>query len=551
MKRMTTMTQLSVCLTAFILICSCLLPLTAAAQKTDPVIPAQAGNQTSSSETAVTIDFSDTTISEPVDVEFWKRQIQKGLEGVEIDSSGYLTKVIFHRPVSFISTTFEDTASFLFATFEDTADFTWATFDATADFSGATFEDKAFFMETEFKSTSSFRRATFEDTADFTLATFEDTANFIMSTFEGTVSFSLTKFKSTASFRWATFDATACFSGATFEDVADFTWATFDATACFSGATFEDVADFTWATFEDTAHFGGATFEKAVNFRWTKFQGKVDFGRAKLPDSMDFRNVAEITREIDFTYCLPPDKERKCRIALEGADISKIKLNMKLFELSFPEDTFIKPTREVDTTFRDSSGVVDTIVVAKKDTIVYPTYDQQCSIYEQVLKKLENDGFMDSYEILDIEYRRFKYDQKDWPLVKNRLHKYIVDPLQSYWWNFGYDKERILFVWTPLFFGIFFIVNLFLYRKLTEKVYATIGFLEKMPYRASWVRRTAKKVLQVMAYTGIVFFGLKMDVSKFKKGALRQHPWLFTYLMFIYVVGLVCLGFIVNIIFTR
>ncbi|UCD57556.1 MAG: hypothetical protein JSV16_00150, partial [Candidatus Hydrogenedentota bacterium] len=60
---MTAKTGLSICLTAFILICSCLLPLSAAGQ---------------------TIDFSDSVFKEPVDAQFWKRNLQ---DGMEIDSS--------------------------------------------------------------------------------------------------------------------------------------------------------------------------------------------------------------------------------------------------------------------------------------------------------------------------------------------------------------------------------------------------------------------------------------------------------------------------------
>lgn len=422
MKRMTAMTRLSICLTAFILICSCLLPLCAAAQK---------------------IDFSDKKFEEPVNIEYWKSHPYDGIE-IKRDTVWSYTWVVFHRPVSFWN----------------------ATFDSTAYFREATFEDRASFGGTKFKST-----------AYFSLATFEDTTFFFGVTFDGT-----------ANFQRATFRSEAFFVISTFHSTSDFGKVRFDSTANFSGVTFGSMADFRWARFADDVWFVGAT----------------------LPDKLDFRYVTDIAKEINFTWAKSPCSTCKCQIALVDSDISKIKLDMQLFELRFPSN---------------------------------PTYDKRCSVYEQMLKKLENDGFMDSYEILDIEYRQFKYDHKWYGSVVNALHKT--------WWNYGYDKERILFIWTPLFFIVFAFLNLlFWYGKLNDEVY-TIEFLEKIPYVGGRTRTAMKKTLQVAAYTAVIFFGLKMDVSKFKKGVVRQHPWLFTYLMFVYVLGLVCLGFIVNIIFTR
>jgi uncharacterized protein YjbI with pentapeptide repeats len=437
------MNRVSAYFTVSIITCSCLFASNAGGQK---------------------INFSNNTIREPVSVEFWKKQIQDTLKGVEIDSSTYFwPRVIFHRPISFFRTHFAATADFMDAQFASTADFIGAHFDSTANFGGAQFAD----------------------TADFNEAQFDPTVNFAL------------------------------------------------------------------VQFDFTADFSDAQFDSTADFRDAQFQGEVDFYRAKLPDNLDFRYITKINYPIDFTYCRPPRQGAKCRIALEGADIGKLKLNMNVLELWFPQLSFITLTGSVDTiAVRDWSGVVDTTLVAIEDTIIYPTPDQKVSIYEQVLKKLKDDGLMESYQILDIDYRRFKYDHKDWPLVGNRLHKYVINPLQTIWWNFGYDKERVLFGWTPGLFLFFTIINLFKYRKLTDEIYV-MDFLQKMPYRPSKVRQAAKRLLQVATYTAIVFFWLKLDAAKFKKGAVRQHPWLFSYLISIYVVGLVCVGFIVNIIFTK
>ena len=475
---MTAMTRLSVCLTALILTCSSLLPLSAVAQK---------------------LDFSGKKFEEPVNVEFWKRQIQKRIEGIEIDSTSssfrkWQPGVIFDRPVDFEE-----------AQFHSGADFSAAQFHSGADFSAAQFLSRAHFDIAHFHSAADFRSAQFYFMANFWKAQFHSKANF---------------------------------DEAQFHSRADFYRTTFDSTAYFQQAQFHSTANFQWTQFHSTTAFWWVQFGSMADFRWAQFLGKVDFWKAKLPDSLDFRSVTEINYQIDFTHCRRPRKGSKCRIALVGTEISKLKLNMNLFDLWFPADT------TVDSTFRETVDGIDTIVSAMVDTIIAPSDDEQLSVYEQVLKKLENDGFMESYEILDIEYRRLKARHK------GGLSWYVADTFHDWWWNYGYTKERV-FLWMLGFWTLFTLLNLlFWYRKLSDEVYG-VAFLEKIPYTVSRMKRAAKKVLQVMAYTGIVFFGLKMDVSKFKKGALRQHPWLFTYLMSIYVVGLVCLGFIVNIIFTR
>jgi hypothetical protein len=166
-------------------------------------------------------------------------------------------------------------------------------------------------------------------------------------------------------------------------------------------------------------------------------------------------------------------------------------------------------------------------------------FDQKRSVYESVLKKLKDDGFMDSYKILDVEYRYSVYQNSGW------YDQNIVNPLQKHWWNYGYNKE-LIFLWSFIFLLFFSFANLWLYPKLMDRVYS-IEFLEKIDQskgigKTKWILH----FLQTITYTFIIFFGFKMDLEKFKKAAVSQHPILFVYLMSIYVIGLVCLGFIVN-----
>jgi uncharacterized protein YjbI with pentapeptide repeats len=454
---------------------------------------------------AQVIDFSLKTIEEPIDIDFWKRHLQKG---IEIDSSnGYLPHLILHRPINFAEATFYSRVNFWFAEFNSTADFS----------------------QTKFKDTGYFEWATFDSSVSFFGAEFDSTADF-----------GYTRFKGSADFGGAAFDSSVSFSAASFHSGANFSGTDFKGRPDFSGATFDSSVGFFNAEFNSTADFWGTEFKNGAYFAETKFKGKADFGEARfgddiifsnaiLPDTLDFTYVKDISKEIDFTLAQPPLSGGKCRIALVGAEISKIKLNMALFTLCFPTDT----------TFGKSSAGKDSII-----GIYSTSYDGQLSVYESVLKKLKDDGFMESYQILDIDYRRFKYKHGGF------FDRRILNTFQRWWWNYGYSKE-LVFLWAIGFWVLFSLVNLKVYPKLSESVY-TIGFLEKIQESAyTGIKKWIFYALQVVSYTAIVFFGLKMDVAKFKKGVVREHPWLFVYLMMVYVVGLVCLGFIVNIIFTR
>jgi uncharacterized protein YjbI with pentapeptide repeats len=508
-KILSKMKSVGLNLTLLFCICLSLLPLRVPAQ---PII-----------------DFSWQTIKEPINIGFWRRHHQEGIEikwelgfpsAWETGMQFPPTHVIFYRPIDFTGATFESEVSFNSAAFNSTADFVRTNFQGRADFREARFDSSVSFWGGHFGSTAGFLMTNFKGTANFDSATFYFSVNFYDAEFDSTADFDSTEFIDMADFSWAWFSASISFHDADFYSMADF-----------SATRFNGMADFSMVTFDSnsTVLFSGTRFSGKVDFRGARFWGNVVFSNDTLPDYLDFRYVKDISREIDFTLSLLPRSKGKCHIALAGADISKIKLSGALFELSFP----------IDTIWGKTTAGKDTI-----ERIDSTSYDGQLSVYESVLKKLKDDGFMESYQILDIAYRRFKYEHGgffDW---------YILNTAQKWWWNYGYSKERVFLLAIGLWV-LFSLVNLKAYPKLSESVY-TIGFLEKIQESAyTGIKKWIFYALQVVSYTAIVFFGLKMDVAKFKKGVVREHPWLFIYLMVVYVVGLVCLGFIVNIIFTR
>ena len=420
--------------------------------------------------------------------------------------------------------------------FYSNADFRNHKFDSTANFEYTHFHSTADFGSAEFDSTADFVCTQVDSTADFDHALFYSTANFGSAEFYSYANIRNAEFHSTADFVRALFYSTANFLGTKFHSTADFSIVEFDSTCIFFIAQFDSTADFRLSQFLSTADFKHAKFRSFVNFSSSIFYSKTYFDRTILPDSIDFRNVKDIANEIDFTVSVLDSAKKvngkKCRIALYGSDIKKIKINYELFELYFPAP---------DTSF-----------------------EKKISVYEKLLQKFKDDGFIESYKSLDIEYREFKY-------LKNK--DYFLNWFQKYWWNYGYNKEKVVY-WSLRLFCLFSFFNLFLFPKLQSSVYAiNFDFFTKADFNevkkglTQYSSAGSKKFIQIryywliliymfsvikrfllnpLIYTAILFFGIKVTFENFKK----LNIWTL-WVLLIFTSGLFCLAYIANIIIVK
>jgi len=251
-------------------------------------------------------------------------------------------------------------------------------------------------------------------------------------------------------------------------------------------------------------------FGTVASFREATFRGEVLLFNTTLPDTLDFRYVKHIAQDIDFNIAEAPRTNGKCEIALLGSDLRKIRINMEIFHLYFPDSM---------------------------------TFDQRGSVYLTVLNKLKDEGLMESYNALDVEYQDSVYQNG------GRIRRNLVGPFLKAWSYYGHEKWFI-FPWTIGLFTVFSVLTGLRYGRLYD-VYPidSIG-----RFGAEGMRQCKKKLIQIVqavAYTAIIFFGLKLRFENFKGGAVWQHPLLFFYLIIVYVVGLICLGFIVNLVLGR
>ena len=457
----------------------------------------------------------------------------------QIDSVCNFENVVFDSSGGFNSSYFFSPSSFRNAQFHSISDFHLAHFHSTIDFSVAHFYSIVMLGDVFFDSTSYFNSASFDSVSVFDFDEFHSASDFAHACFHSVCYFNLSQFHS------------AC----------DFSWAQFDSISGFNSTHFHSTSNFSHAEFHSVCNFNHAKFDKESNFSYTHFRHKLvlthlyltgntvfDFSYAVLPDTIDISNnpgiFLGIPATIDFTladsldgklsstkiiflqkaanivknYFYPFDtigEYRKHCINLYNTDVSKIKIDYDHFKFYAAE-------------------------IDKNDTDkLSPEVTK--SIYEGMLKNFKDRGQTDSYEKLDIEYKRLKAGLKP--------HDFS---LQDWWWRYGYEKERV-FKHAILFILLFSIINFFFLHLLNDKrdgVYHIdhIPLFNAYKFGFSHRRFTAffRRFWYSLIYTSVIFFLLTLKIEKVKFSKLGS-----IWVMFVYTVGLICMGFIANLILQK
>ncbi len=355
------------------------------------------------------------------------------------------------------------------------------------------FKQKVDLTDTEFDASSDFMRASFDKDVTFRKVKFHSESGFRFA-----------RFKSATEFGEASFAGNANFMGAKFESNADFTSARFVLRALFNEVRFKSDALFNKVDFSGDLSFNNAEFGTLADFRGASFGAGVDFNDALLPDRLNLSDVKFVAYELDLSSA--KRNSGFCFVNLLGADISRVRLRYNIFRLWFPDSVC------------GSSGNWKGV-----------KFEDKCNVYEQLLKNFETNGYTDSHEKLDIEYHQMRYAEKG---------QWYWNLIQKYWWNYGYSKWYI-FLWIGGLMTLFTLLNIGLYPHLSSNVYRIRSLSELQMPGGRW--RIIVQPLYALTYTGFIFFGVKIDPDGIKK----VDGWLY-YIFFIYIVGLVCLGYLAN-----
>lgn len=427
---------------------------------------------------------------------------------------------------------FEDLIFFKNCTFGGDVSFKGAHFNSTI-FAYSHFKMTSNFVQTKFHKQARFANVNFDSSLILSDVHFYDELNFNDAKLNGgLVSFENTRFHSTTSFENTTFRTNTEFAASKFMAFAKFNNARFLAETDFRDVSFSKNVSFRDVIFHSKVNMKGVQFKNKADFSGAKFKGKINFKNMQLPDTLDFRNVEEITEDVELIYAKPPGKNKKCKIALFGANIDKINFNLRFFKLCFPD-----------------SGKISAQELNQQKTIVY----------EKVLKKFKEEFLTSDYEKLDIEYNRYKYDSDAYYFGFGAILNFMDD----YWWKYGYHKYRVI-IWTIAALLVFTIINFFCLYNSLQRVYQ-LDFLPlyhkrpRMVYpRTAPVRLKKVDFLEIgkhffysLVYSSVIFFGVKLDTHRFveKKIWKKTNHLLFSYILLMFTAGIIYIGFLVNFIF--
>ncbi|RYC70020.1 pentapeptide repeat-containing protein [Spirosoma sordidisoli] len=357
-------------------------------------------------------------------------------------------------------------------------------------------------------------------------------------TFRRYVGFDYSYFES-ANFNYSTFAEPASFQGVTFGEDTNFDGVAFLGKADFSGALFERISHLSDIYFNDEAKFSSTIFPQFTTFNSSTFAINPVFTNAQLPNELSFNDVQftyksplEINAKVDFTHTQidslrkrTGDPSAKCIISLRNTDVSRFILPYDYFKIAFDE---LLPLND---------SVLVALLDSNKPKPVY-TYEEKSSLYEALIKNCQEAGMTKSVQGWDIEYRKMQNEYKfGWLSL-------FINYFNEWWWNFGYDRWRILVIWLPFFFLSFLTYNYWHIERLRSKMYQDselgIHFKDQAgnsprPVFKNWRKRFSF----VFFYTAVIYFGFKIRHESVNYNYTRGL--LYLYLM--YAIGTIHMAF--------
>ncbi len=237
-----------------------------------------------------------------------------------------------------------------------------------------------------------------------------------------------------------------------------------------------------------------------------------------LPDYIEIKNITNNTSGdiLDLSQ-FNSYQNKTCKLNIGKDDVAKVNLNYKYFTLDI-----------------DNLG---------------PKYLKEW-IYSELLRKQKENYFQDGYEKLDKEYKEFHY------LSDNNTLSYFKNWVDKHWWDYGYDKFKIITNSFTIFIA-FLLINFFLYHKLKTVYYPEKfkQFDERLnahnmdtPIKVTTeIFNYIKRIPIIILYTAFIFWGLKLDLKELE---LRK-PLFLGIVIVEYVIGIICLAYIANYIITK
>jgi len=390
-----------------------------------------------------------------------------------------------------------------------------------------------------FKKGVSFRSSKFQNEVFMNECTFYGRVDFGKATFDSTLILWKTKFYNAGVFSHASFNGIQFHDTQFFEDV-QFYSVQFKGGAFFISTKFKKEVLFNNSYFYDYTNFGLSEFDRKPMFWQTIFLDTLVFYSVKLKSGIDFQSSK-------FGHLLGlHNLESNGKIDLSDVslpyytDLTSIKTDV-VIDFNFIRDSIATSIYKVNIYDTD----INKLMLTDKFDLYFNDYlslDIKNGIYKELLDNLFKKGYKNLYRSFDIEYKRFIYENY------NQFSERISYLIGRTWWNFGYNKQRV-FLWTLIFIFLFSIPIRLKFNLFVEKVYR----YDKLLIRLRANRKLNNSIIRFLldywlafVYTIFVFFNLKLDFDKLS----FNNYFASAFILIIYVLGLICTAFIVNLVIT-
>lgn len=156
-------------------------------------------------------------------------------------------------------------------------------------------------------------------------------------------------------------------------------------------------------------------------------------------------------------------------------------------------------------------------------------------VYLSLLSKFQNEGKALSYKNVDIQYKAHKWNE--FILIGP-----VLNFIDKWWWNYGYNSNRIIIITISLLF-IFYVFNLVLNDSLLAFYPIFAGKRGSSRIRPN--KRNINHFVVMFILTVYIFLSLRVDFSKLDMTKTRMLIYFFVQ----YFIGLICLLFLFGYIF--
>jgi hypothetical protein len=266
--------------------------------------------------------------------------------------------------------------------------------------------------------------------------------------------------------------------------------AEFGGLKCFKYAQFEmnefqGDTKFYSCDFMSKISFDHSTFPKSLTIETTFFKESPSLRIPDLPKKMGLSSIKFGDQDcvLDFRSAelgSNPGNSDKCQVTISNVDVTKLILPSHLFTVDF---WFLR-NRELMEYERSKYE------------------DEITGVYEPIIKTCKDLGMMKSAEEWDIEY-------------KTQMNKFkklgaLYTFFQKHWWNFGYNKERILWIWLPSMYLLFCFINFFLINWIVSDVYRDEELGKSFGLQYKKTGKFFERLSYTLFLTAVIYFNFKL-----------------------------------------